>query len=336
MTDQQQTLSLPARVAGIRFQRVGKLYHFDCAAFPSLSKGDWVVVETMRGRQMGEVAEFYPPEPERTDYKPILRLATPRDLLLKQSWDDKGLATLIEIRELAAHLGGYESCKFLAAQYNFDGSMLTILYSSEDPRLNITRLRNGVAGRYPQRIDVRQVGPRDVAKLLGGMGACGIPRCCSTFLTEFSPVSIKMAKAQGISLNPSEITGMCGRLRCCLVYEYEQYVEARKELPKRNKRVGTPHGVGKVLDVQPLADTVTVLVEEARYTVRREELTPLDELEALEKKARGGCARHEGGGCDCGAKRGKAADDEEDDGEYDLPTGNFSAADDDTAEDDLV
>jgi cell fate regulator YaaT (PSP1 superfamily) len=103
------------------------------------------------------------------------------------------------------------------------------------------------------------------------MGACGIPRCCSTFLTDFSPISIKMAKAQGISLNPTEITGMCGRLRCCLIYEYEQYVEARKQLPKRNKRVGTPHGEGKVIDVHPLRDAVTVLVEDA-VCYRREDL----------------------------------------------------------------
>ncbi len=103
-------------------------------------------------------------------------------------------------------------------------------------------------------IDFRRIGPRDVAKIIGGMGACGIEmRCCSTFLTEFSPISIRMAKAQGVSLDPSEITGMCGRLRCCLIYEYEQYVEARKHLPKRNKRVVTPEGEGKVIDSLPAA-----------------------------------------------------------------------------------
>ncbi|PJF41871.1 MAG: hypothetical protein CUN50_05955, partial [Candidatus Thermofonsia Clade 1 bacterium] len=141
---------------------------------------------------------------------------------------------------------------------------------------------------------------------------------CSTFLTEFSPISIKMAKVQGISLNPSEITGMCGRLRCCLVYEYEQYVEARQALPKRNKRVRTPHGEGKVLDVHPLQDAVTVLIGEARYIVKREDLVPLDELEALQKKAQGGCTRHESGGCTCGAKRAQPAptDDSEEDDDF--------------------
>ena len=132
------------------------------------------------------------------------------------------------------------------------------------------------------------VGPRDVAKMMGGYGACGVPRCCSTFLTEFSPISIKMAKEQGISLSPQEITGMCGRLRCCLVYEYEQYVEAKKQLPKVGKTIGTPHGEGRVLDVRPLRDSVMVLVEETVHEVFRRELEPLEELEALKKKAEAG------------------------------------------------
>lgn len=315
MTDTPQTVQTEtlSRIAAIRFQKVGKLYHFDCLAFPNLQQGDYVIVETMRGRQMGEVVEFYPPVSDRFDYKPITRMATPADLLLRQQWEAKGLSTLIEIRELAHELGGYGTCKFLAVQYNYDGTIMTVMYSTDDQRVNINRLRSALASRYSAKIDVRQVGPRDVAKLIGGMGACGIPRCCSSFLTEFSPVSIKMAKAQGISLNPSEITGMCGRLRCCLVYEYEQYVEARKQLPKRNKRVGTAQGVGKVIDVHPLLDAVTVLVEDTRLLVKRDDLLPLDELEALEAKAKGGCSRHESGGCDCGAKHGgKDADEDED------------------------
>jgi len=180
------------------------------------------------------------------------------------------------------------------------------MYSAPENKININPLRHELAHHFRNtRIELRQIGPRDVAKLIGGLGACGIPRCCSTFLTDFSPISIKMAKAQGISLNPTEITGMCGRLRCCLVYEYEQYVEARRQLPKRNKRVMTPHGEGKVLDVLPLQDAVMVLVEESQFVVTREELTPLDEYEALEKKARAGCSKNESGGCDCGAKQGK-------------------------------
>ena len=295
---------VPTRVAAVRFQKVGKLYHFDSSDLPDLQLNDWVIVETMRGRQMGEVVKFVDPEQDRHDYRDILRVATPRDLMMKQMWESRQLEALINCREKASQLGGHEDCKFLEAIYNYDGTMLIISFSAEDNKINTNRLRNALSTIYPKtKIDFRRVGPRDVAKLMGGFGACGITRCCSTFLTDFSPISIKMAKAQGISLNPSEITGMCGRLRCCLVYEYEQYVEARKELPKRNKRVGTPQGEGKVVDVHPLQDAVTVLVEESYILVKREDLTPLDEWDALKKKSEAGCSKHEGGGCDCGAHR---------------------------------
>jgi cell fate regulator YaaT (PSP1 superfamily) len=308
----QIAIQLPARVAGIRFQKVTRLYYFDSSNFAELTTQDHVIVETARGRQMGKVVNIVSPDKAEREYKPILRIATPRDLLLKQHWDDKAWGAVIDCREQAATLGGYEDCKFLDATFSYDGSMLTLLFSCEDTKINMNRLRSAMSLLYKSKIDFRQIGPRDVAKLMGGFGACGIERCCSVFLTDFSPISIKMAKAQGISLNPSEITGMCGRLRCCLVYEYEQYVEARKELPKRNKRVMTPHGEGKVVDVHPLQEAVTVLVEEAFFVVKKEELQPLDELEALERKAKGGCSRHEGGGCDCGAKRGKDSGGDED------------------------
>jgi cell fate regulator YaaT (PSP1 superfamily) len=157
------------------------------------------------------------------------------------------------------------------------------------------------------------IGPRDVAKILGGYGACGEPRCCSTFLTEFSPVSIKMAKEQGISLSPQEITGMCGRLRCCLVYEYEQYVAAKKALPRIGKRVGTPHGEGIVRDQRVLRDSIVVDVDGEWHEIFRHEFEPLEELEALENKAAAGCSKHEGGGCDCGAKSPSAGGEAEGD-----------------------
>ena len=130
-------------------------------------------------------------------------------------------------------------------------------------------------------------------------------------IKDFSPISIKMAKMQGISLNPSEITGMCGRLRCCLVYEYEQYVAARQQLPKRNKRVGTPHGEARVIDVHPLLDAVTVMNDEGRYVVKREDIVPLDELRALEKKAKEPCNQHGDEPCDCGEKPGKRREDQQ-------------------------
>jgi cell fate regulator YaaT (PSP1 superfamily) len=187
---------------------------------------------------------------------------------------------------------------------------LTFLYSTEsEEKVDLKSLRKDLGRKYAKsQVEMRQIGPRDVAKIIGGMGACGLEtRCCSKFLTDFSPISIKMAKEQGISLTPSEITGMCGRLRCCLIYEYEQYIEARKILPKRNKRVITPNGEGRVVDVTPLSNMVTVKFEgEGRFseqTFHRDVIEPWDELEALRRKSEAPCDRHEGGGCDCGKDR---------------------------------
>ncbi|NWF70121.1 MAG: stage 0 sporulation protein [Chloroflexi bacterium] len=301
---------LTRMVAGVRFSKVGKLYHFDHMAFPEVQIGDFVIVETVRGRQMGQIMGFTPAEESGRDYKPILRPATPRDLVLRQHWQGRETEALETARDKARQFGQFDRAKFVAAQYNYDGTLLTIMFSAED-KVNAQRLQNDLNRFFsPTQVEVRQIGPRDVAKLLGGYGACGELRCCSTFLTDFSPISIKMAKAQGISLNPTEITGMCGRLRCCLVYEYEQYVAARQKLPKKNKRVGTPFGEGKVIDVHPLQDAVTVVLlnEEGRRYVQREDLVPLDELEALAKKAKEPCAIHGDGPCDCGAKPGKQAE----------------------------
>jgi cell fate regulator YaaT (PSP1 superfamily) len=307
--DQVQTVQ--NMIAGVRFFEVGKAYHFSCDHLPDLMVGDPVVVDTTRGRQLGQVMALMPLSENESirDYKPILRKATAADLMSQKLWTAREAEALNTCREKAADMGGLEGVKFVAAQYSFDGTLLTFLFSSED-KPNTVRLRSALQRSFRAKLELRQIGPRDVAKLLGGMGACGIQRCCSTFLTDFSPISIKMAKAQDISLNPSEITGMCGRLRCCLIYEYEQYVEARKQLPKRNKRVGTPHGEGKVIDVHPLRDAVTVLVEETQYLVQREEIIPLDEYEAFKAKAEAGCSKSNGEPCTCGAHEDTAAADE--------------------------
>jgi cell fate regulator YaaT (PSP1 superfamily) len=294
-------------VVGVRFHPIGKLYHFDASALTGLRAGDRVIVETARGKQMGEAVMFIPPErqqPGDGGYRPIDRLATPQDLVLQQMWQSREIEAMIECRARAHELG--LAVKIVRAEYNYDGSRLTFFYSTEgDDKANTASLRPDMQRRFPKaHVELRQIGPRDVAKLLGGLGACGLEtRCCSMFLTDFSPVSIKMAKEQGISLNPQEITGMCGRLRCCLVYEYEQYVTARKTLPKRGKRVGTPRGEGKVIDVNPLKQTVYVELAEARSEFSKDELVPLDELEALQKKSEAPCDRHEGGGCTCGKAR---------------------------------
>ncbi|MEO1286402.1 MAG: regulatory iron-sulfur-containing complex subunit RicT [Chloroflexota bacterium] len=291
-------------VVGVRFTKVGKLYHFLYEDYPDVKAGEYVIVETIRGRQMGQIMGFTTSEDGR-EYRQILRVATPRDLVLRQSWEAKEPEALTKCIEKAEAMGGFRNVKFLAAKFNYDGTSLTFLYSAEEKE-DTTRLGKELQRVFTAKVDMRQIGPRDVAKLLGGYGACGAERCCSSFLTDFSPISIKMAKAQGISLNPTEITGMCGRLRCCLVYEYEQYVKARKKLPRRNKKIGTPFGEAKVIDVHPLRDAVTVWHEEhGRKMVEREDIIPLEELRALQKKAQEPCDKHGDGACDCGKPPGK-------------------------------
>lgn len=294
-----------SQFVGVRFQKLGKLYHFRVGKHKDIEPGDHVIVDTKRGRQLGQVIAFVDPESvlRRGGLRAVERKATPRDLVLQQVWQAKELDVLISCRERAANLG-IEDAKFLKSEYSFDGSWLTILYATENKKLDLKPLRSALSRAFRSKVELRSVGPRDVARIMGGYGACGAPRCCSTFLTEFSPISIKMAKAQNVSLSPNEITGMCGRLRCCLVYEYEQYVEARKTLPKRGKRVDTPYGKGKVLDVRVLKDAILVRLEDGEIMeVRRHELEPSDELEALQKKAATGC--NNGGSCDCGAQNGE-------------------------------
>jgi len=292
-------------IVGIRFQKVGKIYHFDASSCQDLQVGDFTVVETSRGRQLGEVVQIVkdPTPPPEGSWKPIHRRATPRDLVLRQIWQKKEVEAMINCRAKMSELV-IPGVKIVAAEFTFDGTRLSFLYSTEaEGKVDLRALRNAMQRTYPRsRVEMRQIGPRDVAKILGGMGACGLEnRCCSMFLTEFSPISIKMAKEQGISLTPSEITGMCGRLRCCLVYEYEQYVAARKQLPKRGKRVVTPVGEGKVIDTYPLKQSVLVELEKgSREEFSQEDLQPWDELEALRRKSQEPCDKHEGGECDCG------------------------------------
>lgn len=298
-------------IIGVRFTKIGKIYHFDSSAIPDLGLGEHVIVDTSRGRHLGEVVQLMKELPPRPDggWRSVERRATPRDLLLLQSWQSRQTEAMINCRARAHELQ-LNNIKVIAAEYNYDGSRLAFLFSTEsDEKVDLKSLKKDMSDLYPNTyIEMRQIGPRDVAKLLGGMGACGIEtRCCSKFLTEFSPISIKMAKEQGISLTPEEITGMCGRLRCCLIYEYEQYVEARKQLPKRNKKVVTPKGEGKVIDVLPMSNQVVVLIEDpegkrSRETYSKDDIQPWDELEALRRKSEAPCDKHDTGGCTCGKK----------------------------------
>ncbi len=281
---------MKAHIIGIRFNQVGKIYHFDASKFRDISPGDFAVVETSRGQQLGEVVQILEnlTAPIDGNWKPILRKATPRDLVLRQYWQHKELEATINCRVKAAE-SEVGDVKIVAAEFSFDGSRLSILYSTETgAKVDLRSLRNKMKRAYPKcRIEMRQIGPRDVAKVISGIGACGLEkRCCSMFITEFSPISIKMAKEQGISLAPSEITGMCGRLRCCLVYEYEQYVKARKMLPKRGKKVLTPKGEGKVVEILPLKEAVLVeLGDNITYEFNFEELEPFDEHDNVKSKS---------------------------------------------------
>jgi cell fate regulator YaaT (PSP1 superfamily) len=280
-------------VVGLRFQPIGKIYHFDASNFQGVQPGDYVVVETSRGTQLGEIVQLLDTHDRNVvGIKSIVRIATPQDLLVRQQWEQKEIEAMNACRTKAAELR-LTDVKIVSAEFSLDGNRLLFVYSSEEgEKTDLKGLKRNMQRAYPQaHVEMHLVGPRDVAKALGGMGACGMEcRCCAAFLTEFNPISIKMAKEQGISLTPTEITGMCGRLRCCLVYEYEQYVEARKQLPKRGKLVVTPKGNAKVLDVNPLKNAVFVELEQGgQHEFMRDEIQPLDELEALKKKADDSC-----------------------------------------------
>jgi cell fate regulator YaaT (PSP1 superfamily) len=293
----EENIKIPAHepnVVGLKFQPIGKVYHFDVSNYRDVQVGDYVVVETSRGIQLGQVAMFVknPEQLAPMGLKSIMRIATPQDLVVHQELEHQQVDALAACRSKVTELH-LADVKIVSAEFSLDGSRLLFVYSSEEgEKSDLKSLKKAMQRIYPQaHVELHLVGPRDVAKALGGMGACGmVCRCCSAFLTEFSPISIKMAKEQGISLTPTEITGMCGRLRCCLVYEYEQYVEARRLLPKKGKLVITPRGNGKVLDVNPLKGTILVELEQGTpHEFMQEELQPLDELEALKKKAGEAC-----------------------------------------------
>ena len=280
---------MTVNIIGVQLNPVGKIYHFDANTIEGLSKGDYVIVETARGQHLGQIVAFIddPGEPPEGGWKPVVRKATPADLVLRETWRAKQPEVLDYCRQWLKKQK-IPGVKMIAAEFSYDGKRLALLYGQEEKqRVNLNKLRQNLSLRYRKTtVELRQIGPRDVAKILGGMGACGLEkRCCSQFLTEFHPVSIKMAKAQGISLTPSEITGMCGRLRCCLVYEYEQYVDAMKNLPKRKKTVITPKGEGKVVNIFPLRDSVLVyLPDQGTAEFKREEIQLKSAWEAQQKK----------------------------------------------------
>jgi cell fate regulator YaaT (PSP1 superfamily) len=264
-------------IAGVRFQPSGKIYHFDASKIDTLRPGDFALVETVRGAQLGKVVNIRPPregEDVRT-LKPIKQQATGRELALHQWWQKREEEALEIAREEAESLNA--PIKVVLAEYTLDGKRLTLLYGSEKRQLNLGKLEERLQRRLDTRVELLKIGPRDQAKLMGGYGACGGPRCCSHFLPEFRSISINMAKKQGVSLHPSAITGMCNRLRCCLHYEYHQYLKALRSLPPRKVQVKTPYGEGRVIDLLPLKQAVVVRIEDRRVELSVEEIEPISE-----------------------------------------------------------
>jgi cell fate regulator YaaT (PSP1 superfamily) len=248
------------RIVGVRFKRAGKVYYFDPQDL-ELEANDNVVVETTRGHELGHVA-IAPDQVIASDVnqplKPVVRKAEEEDIERVRELEEKEKEALVECGKLVDKLG--LPMKLLSAEYNLDGNRLTLRFSAED-RVDFRELVRELAGKLKVRVEMRQTGPRDEAKLIGGCGRCGRPLCCGTFLSEFAPVSMRMAKDQGLPLNPMKISGVCGRLMCCLVYENEQYHVMKGILPKNGKRVTTPDGEGKVISSNPLKETVTVELE---------------------------------------------------------------------------
>lgn len=238
-------------VVGVRFKDAGKIYYFDPEEHP-LNVGSPVIVETVRGVEFGRVV--IPPKQVAENevvlpLKKVVRIANEEDLQKMEENVQKSVSAL-EICTEKVQKHGLDM-KLVDAEYTFDNSKV-IFYFTADGRIDFRNLVKDLASVFKTRIELRQIGVRDEAKMLGGLGGCGRPLCCSTFLNDFEPVSIKMAKEQNLSLNPAKISGVCGRLMCCLRYESDYYHEARHGLPDVGKVVETSKGKVKVVEVNVL------------------------------------------------------------------------------------
>ncbi len=247
-------------VVGIRFKEVGKIYHFDPVGI-QFSIGDRVIVETARGIECGTVATANSSVDDDTivaPLKPVIRLATDADL--KKLEENKGkeeAAFKICEEKIAKH--GIEM-KLIDVEYTFDGSKI-LFYFTADGRVDFRELVKDLASVFKTRIELRQIGVRDEAKMLGGLGICGRPFCCNSYMGEFQPVSIKMAKEQGLSLNPTKISGTCGRLMCCLKYEQDSYEHLMKITPKAGALVETRDGRGIVTESNLISGVIKVRLD---------------------------------------------------------------------------
>lgn len=272
-----------ASVIGVRFRNAGKLYYFDPDEFWP-SAGDAVIVETARGLEYGEVVtgvkevsdeEITPP------LKKVIRIATAEDALHQAENQSKEKDALsICQKKIAEHK---LQMKLVGCEYTFDNSKI-LFYFTSDKRVDFRVLVKDLASIFRTRIELRQIGVRDEAKMIGGLGLCGRPVCCAAFLGDFQPVSIKMAKEQSLSLNPTKISGVCGRLMCCLKYEEDHYEATRKRMPKVGKEVITPDGNGTVVELNILKETVRVRIPKGDTTEQKD--YPLEDVQRIQPAAR--------------------------------------------------
>lgn len=282
-----------AEIVGIKFKDVGKVYYFGPNGM-TFQKGDKAIVETARGLECGEVATENSDVPDESivaPLKPVIRHATKEDLAtVEQNREKEKKAFQICEEKIARH--GLDM-KLVDVEYTFDSSKI-LFYFTADGRVDFRELVKDLAGVFRTRIELRQIGVRDGAKKLGGFGICGRPFCCNTFLGEFQPVSIKMAKEQGMSLNPVKISGTCGRLMCCLKYEQDTYEHLLRHTPKVGAIVETVEGRGTVIEnnlitgmlkvrLDRRSDAAPVLVERHSVKLIKDAQIRLDkkEIEAL-------------------------------------------------------
>lgn len=286
-----------SEVVGIRFKEVGKIYYFDPLDF-EINKGDYAIVETVRGIECGEIAmgrKEISDEEIIKPLKPIIRIATKNDLnTLKKNKEKEKDAFDICLKKIANHK---LEMKLVDAEYTFDNSKI-IFYFTADGRVDFRELVKDLASVFRVRIELRQIGVRDESKMKGGLGMCGRPFCCNSFLGDFQPVSIKMAKEQGLSLNPTKISGTCGRLMCCLKYEQDAYEHLLRVTPKYGAIVDTPEGRGTVVDANIIKGELKVrldrrpeampatynrhdvkLIKDKKISVNKDELKALKDIE---------------------------------------------------------
>ncbi len=276
-----------AEIVGVRFQGAGKVYYFDPDGKP-FSKGDPVIVETARGIECGEVAMDNREVPDDQIVKPlkiIIRAATPDDLkVVEENHAREKEAYRICVQKIAAHK---LEMKLVDVEYTFDRSKI-LFYFTADGRVDFRELVKDLAGVFRTRIELRQIGVRDESKLLGGLGICGRPFCCSTFLGDFQSVSIKMAKEQGISLNPVKISGTCGRLMCCLKYEQNAYEHLLRVTPRNGTAVDTKEGRGVVVDSNLLTGMLKIRLNKkpdaAPISVHRREVRIVKDTQTRAKE----------------------------------------------------